>query len=664
MAETAVNRRLIGVVVPVGALRGEESIGVGEFSDLIEFAQLAVKLDIGLIQLLPVNDTGYESSPYFALTAFALNPIYLRISALPEAEPFKTRLDELRAQFESAKRFPYYHVARAKLALLRDIYDANAAAIEKDPAVKKWILANEWITSYAVYRVLKDENDMKSWKEWSSSRSLTRKEIDALWNNTSRRAAHLFWAWVQYHLDKQFTAAAKEIAKLDILLEGDIPILMNEDSADVWAYPELFTQEVSAGAPPDMYSPSGQNWGFPIYNWSEHEKNGFTWWKERLAVAERYYRAYRIDHVLGFFRIWATGRENSSAALGRYVDAQPVKRADLKALYNDDGRIRWMCEPHIPTHEVWDAVQRNGGGNEDDVRHVFDSALERIGGEELWLFKKHISGERAIEALEIHPAGKRYLHMAWGNRIFLEYEKDLFAPLWYYKTSRAYHSLSAEEKETLDKMIAKKEDASQKIWETQGKNLLGVLVESSGMLPCAEDLGAVPDCVPRTLAKLKILGLRVVRWHREWGRDGDPYIPLADYPELSVCTPAVHDSSTVREWWEREASQETFTHFIGAPTLSRVYTPGTARTILKAVASAASRFRVFQLQDLLHLSPKWYDADPAAERVNVPGTNNDFNWTWRMPAAICEIADDTELVNAVKELSTVKKAVRQTVKKT
>jgi len=178
------------------------------------------------------------------------------------------------------------------------------------------------------------------------------------------------------------------------------------------------------------------------------------------------------------------------------------------------------------------------------------------------------------------------------------------------------------------------------------------------MLPCAEDLGAVPNCVPKVLTKLKIFGLRVVRWHREWDKPNQPYIPFEDYPDLSVCTAAVHDSSTLREWWEREANQQQFAGFVGVPSLPKMYNPGTAKTILAKIATARSRFRVFQIQDLLHLSNKWYSQDPASERINVPGTCNDFNWTYRLPASSAEIAKDKDVVKAVQELSKVKAAKR------
>jgi len=179
------------------------------------------------------------------------------------------------------------------------------------------------------------------------------------------------------------------------------------------------------------------------------------------------------------------------------------------------------------------------------------------------------------------------------------------------------------------------------------------------MLPCAEDLGAVPPCVPKVLSKLGILGLRVVRWHRDWYKEGQPYIPFEDYPELSVCTPAVHDSSCLREWWDREADQQQFSGFIGLPSLPKVYNPGTARIILHKIATAGSRFRVFQIQDLLHLSNHWYAEDPASERINIPGTSNEFNWTYRLPAPISKLMEDEDLIRAVLELGEIKPAVKK-----
>jgi len=667
MEKQAVNKRLLGVVVPVGALRSKKGMGVGEFSDLIEFAALCKKMRLGLIQLLPVNDTGFESSPYFSLTAFGLHPLYLRIEELDEyassEDLVKKRIKKARDNFEKNSRFSHYLVLKEKLEICREIYNANKAQIVKNASsgnLASWIEQNPWVKEYAVYRRLKDKNDLKSWKNWSEYVTVTAADIDKLWNDKTLREAHIFWVWLQQALDSQFSKAAKAIADAGIVLEGDLPILMNEDSCDVWAHPEIFIQELSAGAPPDMYSPDGQNWGFPIYNWEAQEKDNYAWWKRRLAAAEKYYKAYRIDHVLGFFRIWASSHRDYSASLGRFVPYPPITSGDLRKLGFDKSRIRWVSQPHIPTDELLQALRNNWGSlfTDADIKaasdRIFSRALVRVNDEELWLFKKKITGEKDIDALDLHPAIRNFLLSEWKNRVFIEYKKGKFTPAWYYRDAKAYYTFSQDEKAAIEALLEKRRKRAEKSWAVQGMKLLSILVQSSSMLPCAEDLGAVPSCVPKTLAKLKILGLRVTRWVREWDKNGQPYIPFENYPQLSVCTTAVHDSATLRQWWETEADQEQYSGFLGVPSLPKVYNPGTAKIILTKTAGARSRFRVFQIQDLLHLSNNWYSKDPADERINVPGTVNDFVWTYRLPALISEIAKDKELILAVRELSRVK----------
>jgi len=666
MEKQITSKRLLGAVVPVGALRTKAGIGVGEFSDLADFALLCKRMRLRLIQILPVNDTGFESSPYSSLTAFGLHPLYLRIE---ELEGFKTadssikkRIKAAKEKFDKNKRFSHYEVLKEKLEICRAIYEADKAEIVKSAgsgSLSSWIKQNSWVKAYAVYRRLKEANGQKSWKDWQEYKTVTADDIENLWSDKKLREDHIFWVWLQEALDVQFSKAAKVIADAGIVLEGDLPILMNEDSCDVWAHPEIFIQELSAGAPPDMYSPDGQNWGFPIYNWEAQEKDDYAWWRRRLAVAAKYYKAYRIDHVLGFFRIWAGSHKDYSSALGRFVPYMPVTSGDLKKLGLDKSRIRWVSQPHIPTGELWDALRNSGGfSNDAEIKaaadKIFSKALDRVNTEELWIFKKKIKGEKDIDSFGFPPAVRNYLMGKWKDRAFLEYARGKFFPVWYYRNSKAYQSLNADEKNAFEALLEKRRIRSEKAWSRQGMKLLSVLVESTDMLPCAEDLGAVPACVPRVLSRLKILGLRVIRWHRDWGREGQPYIPFEDYPQLSVCTAAVHDSSTVREWWEREADQRQFSSFLGVPSLPKIYNPGTAKIILSRAATARSRFRVFQIQDLLHLSSKWYSEDPAQERVNVPGTANEFNWTYRLPAPISEIAKDKELIHAVAELSRIK----------
>jgi len=666
MQKQATSKRLLGTAVPVGALRSGNGMGVGEFSDLADFALLCKKMKIGLIQILPVNDSGFESSPYSSLTAFGLHPLYLRIEELEEYKAAgastKKRIKEAKERFDKEERFSHYEVLKEKLEICREIFDLKKTEIAesaKKGGLASWIEQNLWVKEYAVYRRLKEANEGSSWKVWKDHQNVTSADIEKLWADKKLLDEHIFWVWLQQALDTQFSKAAKAITDAGIVLEGDLPILMNEDSCDVWAHPEIFTQELSAGSPPDGPNPDGQNWGFPIYNWKAQEKDDYSWWRKRLQIAGRYYQAYRIDHVLGFFRIWASSREDFSSALGRFVPYTHVTKKDFDDLHFDNGRIRWVSQPHIPTGELWNELRNEWGGVFNDAEiaaaaeKIFSRALERINNEELWLFKSSIIGERDIHQMGLHPAIHNYLLRKWHDRLFCEYEKGKFFPTWFFRDSTAYKSLSESEKNALEKLLEEHRVKSEKIWEDQGKKLLSVLVESSHMLPCAEDLGAVPACVPKVLSSLGILGLRVVRWHRLWDKENQPYVPLEEYPELSVCTPAVHDSSTVREWWETEADQEQFSGFIGVPSLPKKYNPGTAKIILSKIAASNSRFRVFQIQDLLHLSNKWYSQNPVSERVNVPGTSNDFNWTYRLPASIDEIMKDNDLIGSVAELSDI-----------
>ncbi len=641
---------LAGLVAPVAALRGRGDIGVGEFPDLIELGELAVRAGLSLIQVLPLNDSGFQSSPYSALSAFALHPLYLSLSRLPEGKNFSAELKALKERFADQERFPYDQVLEAKLALARRLFDSSLvqtrALAQTGGELANWIAENQWVIEYAVYRRIKANRAGRHWREWPEKRT----DIAQLWDDPKLRDEHLFWVWLQYHLDAQLREAAEALSLMGIALKGDIPILMNEDSCDVWAHPDLFRMDLYAGAPPDMFSPLGQNWGFPIYNWEAMEADGYLWWKRRLALADKYYSAYRIDHVLGFFRIWALSRDDSSAVLGRFIPSEGLNRSELHELGFNDERLRWLSRPHLSTDFIRTALEKNNALSEGEVNAVFHTALERIGDEELWVFKKAIHGDRDIDALSLSSAAKKLLQKAWWDRCLIEFEEGKFSPTWTYWDSGSYGTLNDDERRLLDGLIKRKRASSEAVWEEQGRRLLSVFRDTTPMLSCAEDLGAVPDCVPRVLTDLGILGLRIFRWSKLWGTEGEPFIPLSEYPELSVCAPSVHDSSTVREWWEREADRPAVRRFLGDETLPDAYTPDTARILLSAITEARSRLCVFQIQDLLHLSSAWYAADPATERINIPGSVNSFNWTYRLPASLSQLTEDSALLGLIRSI--------------
>lgn len=659
---------LTGTAVPLGALKTKHSCGSGEYPDLVPFAAFCKKAGLKLIQLLPVNDTGTESSPYSALSAFALHPLYISIESLPEYQSvpvsIKKAVKSLHAVHDDVPRFHYRNLRRDKLAVLRQIYDVagcTAASDVRTPgtALYEWASGNPWLPEYAVFMVLKQQFQEASWKSWPEKfRRMTAARIQTRWNDSTLAADHLFYVWLQYRAYEQFKQAADAVAEKGILLKGDIPIMMNEDSADAWAHPEFFDDTLRAGSPPDGSNPSGQNWGFPVYRWDNLARKKYSWWKQRLVSAAQFYDAYRIDHVLGFFRIWATPERESTAMLGRTLPGIPVTRAELTDAGFDSDRIRWLSQPHVPTREI-EAVNNNDYLGTHGLLH---KVMDRLGDEELWLFKKEITGDRDIlERRDIPDPVKLRLSEFWRNRTLLEVAEDEFVPLWTYRDTTAWQSLFEEERERLEQIISGIHKRQELLWEKQARKLLGELTSATDMIACAEDLGANPESVPRVLGDLSILRLCVVRWCRDWGAPQQPFVPLDTYPENSVVTSSVHDSSTLRLWWLTEPDAGDFYQNFppvgeGAGSVQPgVYTPETARYLLRTIAQTSGRFCVHPVQDFLALSSAYYAEDPAAERVNIPGSVTEFNWTYRLPVPVETLSADKALTAAIADIVAVHK---------
>jgi 4-alpha-glucanotransferase len=338
--------------------------------------------------------------------------------------------------------------------------------------------------------------------------------------------------------------------------------------------------------------------------------------------------------------------------MGRFVPDIPIARSELEALGLSADRIRWLSRPHVPTSRL---TQASG---ESAAKAAAFAALDRIGQEELFLFKASIKGERDIEALpSISPAARDALLAAWRDRTLYEYEDGLFVPTWDCRSASCWPTLSDAERGALEGLFGRKRAESEESWAQTGARLLGALSKAVPMLPCAEDLGSVPDCVPRVLEELGILGLRVFRWTRRWNEDGQPYVPMADYPKLTVACPSVHDSSSLREWWESEADRPSVWGFARS-TLGRDLGPCPERldpeqveALLELIAVSASRFAVYPIQDLLAMSEALRPEDPKAERINVPGTVGAGNWSYRLPSTVDVVLADKKLAVKARALA-------------
>ena len=670
-------KKMTGVAVPLGALWTKESPAIGEFPSLKKFASFCKSAGLKIIQLLPVNDTGTQSSPYSGLSAFALHPIYVCIKDLPEFSAlykadknFKTEYD-LFLQFHPYKsRYDYQGILDKKIALLMRLYQTTdtAAASKPDAALASWIKKNEWIKAYAVYKNLKWKYMQASWKAWKKEDQVPGiEEIERRWKDTALKKDQLFYAWLQMRAAEQFADAAAAVKKAGIILKGDMPIMMNEDSCDAWAHPEFFDHSLRAGSPADGPNPCGQNWGFPTYNWKNLKAADYSWWIDRLKSAEKYYQAYRLDHILGFFRIWAIPERESTALLGRSEPGSPISRDELLEAGFNEGRIHWLSEPHVPTGDIdyftW---------NHEASTKILETLAEKLPGEELWTFKSSVKGDKDIyEAdfkglcqAEAEQKIKEALAKKWRDRTLREIKKDKFVALWTYQNTYPWSTLNDDEKKKLQALVDAHRAKEEGLWKKQASDILQALTKSVDMVPCGEDLGVNLAAVPQVMGKNKILRLNVVRWSRDWGTQGSPYVQFADYPPLSVTTTSVHDSSTIRQWWSEEkesaaaffkANEKIFSdNGIGQNNFAD-FTEKNAHSILEAAATSESLWAIHPLQDFLYLQKKYWLPDAKDERVNVPGQVTEFNWTYRIPASVEELAADKTFCDEINFLAKKRK---------
>lgn len=308
-----------GICLPLFSLHSEQSCGIGEFFDLLPLIEWIKKIGFDIIQLLPLNDTGLDSSPYNAISAFALNPIHLSLHALPDAHKvpeWEEKIAHLK-QLNTTPRIHYSVVRESKHFLLKEYFQAVFSEISSSDKYKAFLQEHEWVLPFALFKALKEAHEWKSWEEWPThEKSPSQPGFEDLLNE-HQESVNLH-AFIQFLCYQQMEDVKKAAEQAGVFIKGDIPILISRDSADVWSQRHNFLLYLAAGAPPDMYAKEGQYWGFPLYDWSELEKQNYAWWRKRLQIAAHLYHLYRIDHVVGFFRIWGIPL-NQSAKEGCFV---------------------------------------------------------------------------------------------------------------------------------------------------------------------------------------------------------------------------------------------------------------------------------------------------------------------------------------------------------
>ena len=629
-----------GTAIPVFSLRSKKSGGVGEYADIKILIDWAEKVGLKLVQLLPINDTTashrwFDSYPYAAISVFALHPIYLRMEDMGELRD-KRKMKRYLAEAERLNEKPeidYEAVMELKSRFFRELYDQDRERFLSDGGFLRFFKKNKsWLVPYAVFSCLRDRFGTPEFAAWPEYSRYGKTEIAGLADPLSKQfddvAVHYF---IQYHLHLQLDEAAKYARKKRVVLKGDLPIGIFRNSVDAWVRPDLYHLDRQAGAPPDAFAATGQNWRFPTYNWERMAEDNYAWWRERLTHMRRYFDAYRIDHILGFFRIWEIPADGVEGLMGRFNPAMPMSRIEMemRGLWFDHDR---MCLPYIREYMIYETFGEMGAeaiGKYFDPRHG-----------DLYALKPEFDTQKKIAenfAGRDDPHGndtgiKNGLLSLVCNLLFFEEPGNPghYHPRISLHSTYSYRELDGYSKRVVDEIyIYYFYKRHEQFWRDQAMIKLPAIVESTDMLVCGEDLGMVPDCVPSVMRDLKILSLEIQRMPKKSGRDfGDP----AEAPYLSVASTSSHDMSTIRGWWEedRERTQRFFTSVLEqmgeAPYFCE---PWIVREIVRRHLFSPAMWAVFPLQDLLGMDGRIRREDPRSERINVPGDPFHY-WRYRM----------------------------------
>jgi 4-alpha-glucanotransferase len=622
-----------GVAIPVFSLRSEHSFGAGDFTDLKRLADWCRLAGLKLIQLLPVNDTSAthtwtDSYPYAAISAFALHPLYLNLSrvATDASRQLLQALEPERRRLNALDEVDYEAVMRTKLDFIRQIYPAQRKETFASREYLEFFQNNRhWLVPYAAFCHLRDRNGTADFNRWPAHQRYDPGAIERLAaEGTPEHDAIALNYFIQFHLHAQLQEATEHAHARGVVVKGDIPIGVHRHGADAWQQPELFHMEFQAGAPPDAFATKGQNWGFPTYNWPRMKQDGFAWWKRRFEQMSRYFDAFRIDHILGFFRIWSIPAHAVEGILGIFVPAIPVKAEEFSRRGIEFDRERFT-RPFIS-----DAVLAElFGGDREMVKQKFLDASHRA-------LKPEFATQRGVERyFAAQPPTE-------SNRRIQAGLYDLISNVILFEAEGGFHFRFAMENTSSFRQLAPPAQSKLKelyvdyffrrqenFWLQEAAQKLPALKRVTNMLMCGEDLGLVPECVPGLMKQLGVLSLEVQRMpkqlHREFSRP-------ANAPYLSVITPSTHDMSTIRGWWEEDRAgiQRFYNQELGRPgEAPRRCESWISRAIIRQHLASPAMWSIFQLQDLLGMDEPLRRADVAAERINVPAIPV-YYWKYRM----------------------------------
>ncbi len=645
-----------GLGLPVFSIRTKKSFGVGDFTDLKLLVDWSEKIGMKLIQLLPLNDTigthtELDVLPYAAISAFALNPLFLNLPALgklPDGNFMKQQYVPKQSELNANPLVPFLEVVNFKLEYAKEAYLYQKKEFFADEEFVQFFKKNEfWLVPYAAYCVLRDRfgsNDYREWKEFSTF------DISKIDEFTAENQPHFDEVgvnyYIQFHLHKQLNDAGKYANEHGIILKGDIPIGVNKNSVDTWVSPELFNMDTNAGAPPDMFAVKGQNWSLPTYNWEAMKNTGFKWWKQRFEQMSTYFDTFRIDHILGFFRIWEIPANQVEGIMGHLNPSIPVYINEFaeKGIHFDYNRF---CKPYITDQILYDFFGEETDWVKANCLQIEDGWVLRLRPE--FLSQTYVN--QLFDEGEISERVKYGLFDLISNVLFFEVEGSngtQFYPRYAMHYQRSYAELDEHTKKGLDELyIHYYYHRQDGFWYGSGMDKLPALKRATNMLICGEDLGMMNPAVTAVMKELGILSLEIQRAPKSNKID---FAHPNDAPYLSVVTPSTHDMSTVRAWWEEdtEVTQKFYNSQLGhwgkAPYFCEWWI---SRDIILQHLYSPAMWAVFQMQDLLGISEKLRRENPHDERINDP-SNSEASWRYRMHIAVEDLLKEDEFNNELR----------------
>lgn len=652
------DRKLAGTLIPVFSLRTRGSFGVGDFGDLKMMIDWVAETHQKVLQVLPINDTTSthtwtDSYPYSCISIFAIHPQFADLRQLPAvADKEKAAAFEaLREELNQLPQIDYERVNNAKIEYLRVIFEQEGGEVLKSAGFKAFLKESaHWLVPYAQYCHLRDTYGNVDFNTWKGHEVWHEKDRETLLNARTKEYKEVsFYYYVQYVLHVQMRAAHEYAMARGVILKGDIPIGVNRKGCDVWHEPHYFNLNLQAGAPPDSFSVNGQNWGFPTYNWARMLEDGCQWWLRRFQNMSKYFDAYRIDHVLGFFRIWATPTTCVHALQGQFAPSLAMKREEIESyglhfqekLFTTPFIARWVVDRVFGPHA--DAVV------EKYLQHEHD---------DIFSLKPEYDTERKIEAAFV---GKDSADDVWvrdglyalaSDVLFVRdiNDSNKFHPRITAQLNFMYEALVDSDKEKFNRLYNNYYyRRNNNFWYNEAMKKLPVLVQATRMLVCAEDLGMVPDCVAWVMNELRILSLELQQMPK------DPSVRFGELwknPYRSVCTLSTHDMPTLRQWWDEdmERTQDYYNSQLYRSGAAPHPLPGwLAKEIVVNQLACPSMLCVLLLQDWFAIDEKLRLADANAERINIPANPRHY-WRYRMHLNIEDLIANKEYNDNIKEL--------------